>query len=154
MKKSIIRAIAVLSLMSMFVVMTAYAQAPDAIKFDAPFSFTVGGKTLPAGKYSIQRLRIDSTDILLVRNEDNRGIVNFRVSKKELKNTPSICKLIFSRYGDTSFLKQIQYNYSTVGYELPRSRSEREMIKKARANKDNLGAAEVGTIELVAISGQ
>ena len=154
MKKSIIRAIAVLGLMSMFAVMTAYAQAPDAIKFDAPFSFTVGGKTLPAGKYSIQRLRIDSTDILLVRNKDNRGIVNFRVSKKELNNTPSICKVIFSRYGDTRFLKQIQYNYGNVGYELPKSRAEREMIKKARANKDTLGSAEVGTIELVAVSGQ
>ena len=154
MKKSIIRAIAVLSLMSMISVMAAYAQTPGELKFDAPFSFTVGGKTLPAGKYSIQRLKIDSTDILLIRNKNNRGIANFRVSKKELKNTPSICKLIFSRYGDTSFLKQIQYNYTNVGYELPRSRSEKEMIKKARANKDNLGAAELETIEMVAISGQ
>jgi len=154
MKKSIIRALAVLSLMASFSVMAVYAQFPDRINFVAPFSFTVGGKTLPAGKYSIQRLRDDNADILLIRSADNRGVVNFRVTKKQYNNEPDTCKLIFNRYGDTNFLKQIQYNYSNVGYELPKSRSEREMIKKARANKDNLGSAEVGTIELVASIGQ
>ena len=152
MKKSIIRAIAVLSLMASFSVMTAYAQTPDGIKFEAPFEFNVGGKTLPAGKYSINRLRYDNSDILLIRNENSRGIVNFRVTKKVLKNEPDSCKLIFTRYGDTKFLKQIQYNYSDVGYELPKSRSEREMIKKA--GKDNIASAEVETLEVIAIAGQ
>jgi len=150
MKKTIIRAIAVLSLMASFSAITAYAQAVGGIKFEAPFAFTVGGKTLPAGKYSIERLRFDTTDVMMIRSADNRGIVNFTVTKKELGNEPATSRVIFHRYGAKSFLKQIQYNYSNVGYELPKSRSEREMIKK----KDDLSSAEVGTFEVIAISGQ
>jgi hypothetical protein len=154
MKKSIIRAIALFSLMASFSMMNTYAQTDGGIKFEAPFAFTVGGKTLPAGKYSIQRLRFDSSVIMLIRGADRRGIVNFRVTKKQFNNETDACKLIFHRYGATSFLKEIQYNYSDVGYELPKSRSEREMIKKARAKKDNIASAGVETFEVVAISGQ
>jgi hypothetical protein len=154
MKKNIIRAIALFSLMASFSMMNTYAQTDGGIKFEAPFAFSVGGKTLPAGKYSIQRLRSDTSYMMLIRGEDNRGIVNFNVARMVFKNESATCKLIFHRYGDTSFLKQIQYNYSDDGYELPKSSAEREMIKKARAKKDSIASAGVETFEVVAISGQ
>lgn len=154
MKKTIIRAIALFSLMASFSMMNTYAQTDGGIKFEAPFAFTVGGKTLPAGKYSIQRLRSDTSYMMLIRGADNRGIVNFNVARKVFNNESATCKLIFHRYGATSFLKQIQYNYSDDGYELPKSSAEREIIKKARAKKDSIASAEVETFEVVAISGQ
>lgn len=153
MKKSIIRTFAVLSLMAAFSTLTAYAQTPSRIKFEAPFAFTVGNKTLPAGKYSIQRLRSDSPEVLLIRGVDNRSVVNFTVMRNHLSNELEVSKVIFSVYGDKRFLKKIQYDFSNVGYELPKSRSEREAIKKARANQDKLASAET-TLEVIATSGQ
>ncbi|MGE0130966.1 MAG: hypothetical protein AB7U82_23050 [Blastocatellales bacterium] len=153
MKKNIIRAIAVLSLMASFSTLSAYAQAPSKIKFEAPFAFTVGNKTLPAGKYSIQRLRADTTDILVISSADNRHIANFGVMRDQLGSEPENTKVVFSAYGDKRFLKKIQYNYSEFGYELPKSSSERDAIKKARANKDHLASAET-MLEVIAISGR
>src|SRR5262245_58905878 len=118
MKSSIIRAIVVLGLMASFSAINAYAQAPGRIKFEAPFEFTVGGKTLPAGKYSVQRIRFDASDVLLISDKDNHGVVNFSVIKKEYRDEADTCKLIFHRYGDKRFLKQIQYNYGNLGYEV------------------------------------
>ena len=154
MKKSFIRAFAVLSLMASFSVMTASAQSDGGIKFEAPFEFTVGGETLPAGKYSIQRLRFDSSDMMLIRDANRRGIVNFRVARMVFKNESDNCRLVFHRYGSTTFLKQIQYNYSADGYELPKSSSERELIKQFRDKKDSIASAGVKNFEVVTISGQ
>lgn len=151
MKKGIIRMIAVLSLMASFSALSAYAQTPSGIRFETPFAFTVGGQTLPAGKYYIQRLRFDTTDTLVIRSADNRRIVNFGVMRDHLGREPENSKLVFSSYGDIRFLRKIQYNYSNVGYVLPRSRSEREAIKKARANKDKFASAET-TLELIAVN--
>jgi hypothetical protein len=154
MKQYIIRAIAVLSLMAPFSAMTADAQTGAGVKFEAPFEFTVGGKTLPAGKYSIERLRYDASDILVIRDADRNGLVNFRVARRASKQESDTCKLIFHRYGNTSFLKQIQYGYGIDGYELFKSRAEREMIKQAGAKKDSIASAEVETFEVVTITGQ
>ncbi len=149
MRKNIISAIAILSLVASIAMITAYAQSAGGIKFEAPFEFTVGGKTLPAGKYSIQRLNFD-TPLLVIRDEKNRGIMNFMASKKKFNKETATVKLIFHRYGAKSFLKQIQYDYTDIGYELPKSSAEREAIKK----KDTISSAEPGTFEVVVISGQ
>lgn len=153
MKKIIIRTFAVLSLMASFSTLTTYAQTAGGIRFEAPFAFTVGNKTLPAGKYSIQRLKYDSPEVLLIRGVDNRSVVNFTVMRNHLSNELEVSKVIFSAYGDKRFLKKIQYDFSNASYELPKSSSEREMIKKARAGKDNLAFAET-TLEVIATSGQ
>jgi len=153
MKITIIRMFAVLSLMASFSTLTAYAQTTGGIKFEAPFAFTVGNETLPAGKYSVQRLRQDTTDILLIRGVDNRRAVNFWVTKRQFNNETAASKVIFHQHGDKRFLKQIRYNYGDFGYELLKSRSEKDAIKKSRAGKDNLASA--GTmLEVIAINGQ
>ncbi len=154
MKNIIIRAVAVLSLMASVSIMTAYAQSPETVKFEAPFEFTIGETTLPAGKYSISRLRFNTSDILLIRDADRRGVVNFRVTNKVFKNEADKTRLIFHRYGSTVFLRQIQYNFGNTGYELFKTRSEREMIKKASAKKDDVASSGPETFEVVAITGQ
>jgi len=69
------------------------------VRFNVPFDFTVGKVSLPAGSYS--------------------GLNPGQVSEAT--------KLIFHRYGDQYFLAQFWNLGSETGYELPRSKAEREI---------------------------
>ncbi len=91
---------------------------------------------------------------MLIRSADNRGLVNFHVSKKQFTEDSDSTKVTFHRYGNAYFLKQVQYNYDNLGFELPRSRAEREMIKKVSDKRDDITSAESGTFEVIVINGQ
>ena len=89
---------------------TGNAQTASAQKLIAkiPFTFNVGNKTLPAGKYTIVVVNPTSDRrILQIRSADGRSsamIVTTDVIGKASHNT----KLVFERYGDRYYFAQAQ----------------------------------------------
>ncbi len=107
-------------------VMTVPAAAGD-IRADVPFSFTVNGKTLPAGTYNI------STDqtVVWVRGTAGGAVVlgNRVESRKDLE-----AKLVFYKYGDRHILREAWMGGGN-GRALPKSQLERELAGMAREGR-------------------
>lgn len=112
-------------------VASASAQSFTAIRANIPFDFTVGGKTLPAGNYTVQRGNSSSAETLLIRSVDGKAGA-FGLTNAVQARTPSVqTKLIFHRYGNTYFLSEVWTDGDGIGRRLPESRSERELERQA-----------------------
>jgi hypothetical protein len=105
----------------------AYAQTAKILKGDIPFEFTVVGKTLPAGSYSV--LSSPTIPILLcIRGTENLESAYFvTYANDNSKNvTP---KFVFRRYGNQYFLAEIWTGEGTSGHDLSKSSKELQVAK-------------------------
>lgn len=114
-----IAAIALFAVVTTFGVANALAQE-HALRATMPFNFTVGNKALPAGTYTIFKVR---DDLLEIRNQDGKVAI---ISTAYPDGDQSISRavLIFNRYGDQYFLHHVAGGPSSINENLPLSKSE------------------------------
>jgi hypothetical protein len=88
-----------------------------------PFQFTVGDKTLPAGEYVFEQTnRATLRDTL--RISSNHSTRDVLVPAWRLAGTPREMRLVFHRYGEVSYLSQLQGMDGEQGLQLVESRAE------------------------------
>ncbi len=142
------------SSLSMFVMITgAFAMAVvsangQSIRLAAqvPFDFVVGGKTFPAGEYSVNSITQDGS-ALRIRNAeatDSEIRLTNSIVAKEPNNSQS--RLVFHRYGRTYFLAEVWRGGDSDGRQLLQSKQERAMKRELGAVAQHL----YKTVELVA----
>ncbi|MBI4875055.1 MAG: hypothetical protein HY822_10530 [Acidobacteria bacterium] len=112
--------------------MSASAWAGDAVAIRAsvPFDFMAGNQRVPAGEYVFaqdwfrRQLQIGSTDAKVTLSiVFNAGSYN---------RTGFASALVFDRYGDRYFLREVLAGENAVGARLPKSRAEKEeMVRNA-----------------------
>jgi hypothetical protein len=86
---------------------------------DIPFAFQVGSKVLPAGQYSLSKLTICGSWLIRDRDQSNYGAVNtFQLAYGDTGKH----KLVFHRYGNDYFLREISTPLGTLG--VPKSAQE------------------------------
>jgi hypothetical protein len=95
---------------------TANAELQPEIVVTLPFEFVVGGKTLPAGTYTVKRFSQQPFDTLMLTSYDNGISVFARPIEMEGASTDNP-KVSFRKVGDQRFLSAIQtedyvYNFS------------------------------------------
>lgn len=109
-------------------VSAAQAQSPsNRVTAQIPFDFTFGDRKLPAGRYSVGRVRQNSDDAVLSIDDEGGHSKAIRASIP-VRNLDlnEHAKLVFHRYGDQYFLYQVWPVGTTTGRQFPKSRSERE----------------------------
>ena len=132
---------------------SARAQSLDhGFRINIPFDFMVGGKTLPAGQYSVARVLSGSGDLML-----QIGSVNGRSRAVPLTIPVNSFKsrdratLVFHRLDDQYFLYQVWPAAANYGREITKSRTERQAEKRIR---ESVGALmkpnSVGTVVVLA----
>ena len=110
---------------------TAGAQVAVA---DIPFSFNVGSKNLPAGKYKITVLNPSSDrKVLQIRSTTSRASAMIQTNSV-IGKTSNDAKLVFQRYGDRYFFAHAQMAGEPTGFEAIKSSAQ-------RAQKDAIAAA-------------
>ena len=123
------------------------------ITANVPFDFSIAGKKLPAGKYSIGRARINSDDsVLSVLDGDGHAKemrTSIPVSTLTAKNNAT---LIFHRYGDQYFLYQVWSAGGTTGRQFPKSSAEREILRSLAADAAGKTAQKT-PVETVTVAG-
>ena len=99
-----------------------------------PFEFMVSGKTLPAGQYTVSN-ESGSYVMLLQGGEHRSGVLTLSSHEESVQtNDPAgMTKLDFHKYGDRYFLSEVIDGYRGVGYNVPMTRTERELAKTASA---------------------
>jgi hypothetical protein len=118
------------------VVVSAQGQTPGhRVTAQIPFDFSIGDRQLPAGKYSVGRLRQSSNDVVLSIDDENghSKVIRTSIAAQNLDLTDR-AKLVFHRYGDQYFLYQVWPAGSTTGRQFPASRSERDARHKLAKN--------------------
>ena|ERR1051326_9058444 len=147
MKKQALKVFSLLSLSVMLAVVSVYANPTGSIKANIPFDFSVGDKTLPAGAYTVAAST--TPDVLLIRREDCRAAAMVVALRMPTEQGEDQTKLIFHRYGDQYFLAQVWSTGDSGVRELPKSRTEREMIK-SRSKRLARNAVEPEVVYIVA----
>jgi len=96
------------------VVMAAAALATNTAMAETktlkvPFSFTVAGKTCPAGYYSVQK---DLTKgLVTLQSQDGKESFMWTLSPGDAEPNDTAVKLKFDEVGDAHFLREVQYGY-------------------------------------------
>jgi hypothetical protein len=125
MKKQAITMMAVVVFFVTLAVTSVQAQGVN-MSVTIPFDFTVGGKTLPAGEYYLQRTADGARPVTQIRSRDKILSIYLPQSHPvQDMEVPQESKLVFNKYGDQFFLSQVWIFGRRIGEELPRTSKER-----------------------------
>lgn len=143
MRKQILNVVVTLSVIATLSI-AVFAGLSKMITANVPFDFTVNGKTLPAGQYTVQP---SDNGTLMIRNlESNKGVIV--IARHCDVSAGSKPKLTFHRYGNQYFLAKVLGDAN--GSELIKSKAEREA---AKAKRDHLTMKDAAP-EIVTVSAQ
>lgn len=129
MTKQALRTFTMLSLALMLTAVSVCAQSERSGILNIPFNFIVGGKTLPAGEYTVEPNKRDSHNVWLAQSREGKASALFTTMPVRANQTQEETKLVFHRYGDQYFFSQIWTPGSNTGRELLMPRLERELAK-------------------------
>jgi hypothetical protein len=102
----------------------------NTLEVRVPFEFMVGEADLPRDTYHVSRVD-GHTDVLLVRG--GRRAIFLLGRTVEPRPGVTMPHLVFHRYGDQYFLRQIRF-LGTLGVSLPESRAERDAAERQAAD--------------------
>jgi hypothetical protein len=129
---SLMKGFAAIALVVLAGACTASLQAQShEVRADVPFNFAVGNKQLPAGHYTFFT---DPSYTLVIRNIDYQFVALSRIEDagRAIGNSN---RLVFDKYGDHYFLREIRCPSIAMNVELRQSKLE----KQIRVQRAGLG---------------
>ena len=104
--------------------------AGHTMSVNVPFSFELGNKHFAPGVYTISA---PMSGVVELSNRSTGGLVMTRGEESNRPTTES--KVVFDRYGDHYFLRQIWFNAQETAYlECPESKSEKQTKRSELAS--------------------
>lgn len=131
MKKHLLSTLAIATVLTTMMVVSAHAQNASTITVTIPFEFTAANKTLPAGDY-VLRLE-DSRSELKIQKSDRSTAEFVLINPVYGRDLQNQSKLVFHRYGSQYFLAQMWIVGSSNGEELQPSTRERGIRREMAA---------------------
>ncbi|HSE17403.1 MAG TPA: hypothetical protein VLB46_10135 [Pyrinomonadaceae bacterium] len=141
MNKVVARGFAKLGLLAVVTIIAVSAPAKaQSLEYrltaNIPFDFSIADKKLPAGKYVVSRAQQSAGDLLVqIKSADGHETVSRLTIPVVTLNAMSKGSLVFHKYGDEYFLSEIWPAGGLTGRELPKSRTERDLARKAQNNQ-------------------
>jgi hypothetical protein len=99
------------------------ASAQSKLQATIPFDFTVGNDKLPAGTYVMEY--VQPHGIMLSCRAKQKTIFTLFTSIDEVRQTPN--KVVFNRYGNQYFLREIRGSYGQNSWNLGASKREKQV---------------------------
>ena len=127
--KLIERAIALAALILLVTLSSAYAQTDRQTLVNIPFNFSVGEKTMPAGKYLIRRNRKDSDTVWVIQNKESGEAALLLTRSVSATETQENAKFVFRKYDDVYFLSEFWAAGTNSGREIQVTDRERALAK-------------------------
>src|SRR6266567_2316478 len=127
-----ITAFALFTLTSLFTAGNALA-LDHALQANVPFDFTISGKTLPAGTYTITSV---SSNVIQIRSRDGHYTV-FTTTFADGKHAAGGGKLVFDKYGERYFLSEVLCPSAEMSLAIPTSKLEKSVrMEEARLHSN------------------
>ncbi len=124
---------------AIFTVSSAYAQ--QVLKFDVSFQFQIGKAKLDAGKYEMRQL--DSSKFLLRNVETGKTGIVVSLAQAGTNESSESEKIVFNRYGNVYFMRQLFVKTGTAGREIGESSAERKLRKNSNNDDEKLAKISV-----------
>lgn len=128
---------AIMLLLAMIGLSSAKAQTVSNQQLIAniPFEFSVGGKTLPAGEYTV-RCTNPASDrkVLQLTSKDGHASVLVQTNSV-IGRTNERAKLVFNRYGDRYFFSQAWLPADNTGLQAPKSGYEKRIARELAGSR-------------------
>ena len=102
------------------------ADSLNQIRANIPFGFMVGSEAFAAGSYTVARVD-NSPDVLVLRSSDGEKSAIFLTIGGDLPKAGQQARLVFNRYGDQYFVKEVWSFEDVPGRQLVPSSREREL---------------------------
>jgi len=133
--KPIERVIALAALVLFVTVSSSvFAQTDHQMVVDIPFNFTVGGKTMDAGKYVVRPNRKDSDLAWVVQNKDTGKAAIILTRPVQANENQENAKFVFLKYDDLYILSEFWATGTTTGREIQVTDRERQLTKALAVN--------------------
>jgi hypothetical protein len=117
MKKSYLTAVLTLTCL-LGVGISARAQDTEGVRVSIPFEFVAGGKTLPAGTYTVGRLSVEAfSSIAILGSGHGAFALPIAVDGAPVKQL----KLSFEHVGDKYFLSEAETPGGVYTFAVPRA---------------------------------
>lgn len=142
MKKQTTRAFLGLAA-ALLLAVAANAQVLHAVVIRVPFDFVAGEKQMPAGRYTVQRIKSDSESALLIRSEDGRSTAVVLTNTGD--KSPRTGALVFRQRGDRHFLAEVSMPGAASVRSLPKAGAERR-LERELAGQSNPGGSKTVTV--------
>ena len=123
------KTLAVFAVVAFLAAAAGYSQSSARLVSNIPFDFYVGSSVLPSGEYEV-RPGV-AAGAVMFRGIDQNAAVVALTNSKQVGRAPKEAKLVFNRYGNSYFLSEIWHAGIDRGYQLPKSKTEREMARNA-----------------------
>jgi hypothetical protein len=143
MKKQISRALLGLAA-TLVLAVAANAQVLHTVVMRVPFDFVAGGKQMPAGRYTVRRIRSDAESALLIRSEDGRATAVVLTNTGEPQ--PRSAALVFRQHGERHFLAEVSMPGTASVRELPKTAAERRLERELAERKAGDGESKTVTV--------
>ena len=128
MRIQTLKRLVMLSVLGALTAISANAQFDYQFRVTIPFNFSVGSKTLPAGKYKVGRIWQSGAVVLHETFGKNRVVALAQnVEKLDIQKQS---KVVFRRYGDQYFLAEVWNSSWGSGRELLKSHKERSLARQ------------------------
>jgi hypothetical protein len=119
MRKQSITSIMILVCLLAVVATTVKAQSFQRFEVHIPFQFVLSGRTLPAGKYVVERVDPAKQNVLMLKNTDEGTRLLTLVQRVEKENPSEASSLVFLRREGRYYLFQIWPNGDSNGNQVP-----------------------------------
>jgi hypothetical protein len=135
MKNTIVKTLAMASLVLVLAGVTVQAQTGDGLEVSIPFDFTAGTAKLKAGVYTVKRM---SDRALAIRSQDGKrtALLNAPLSLGSRSSDDAGQRLVFNKYGSQYFLAQVWLEFDN-GRQLFTSSAEIRAAREYRLAKSN-----------------
>jgi len=117
---------AVVTLLVLSGMAVAQLNSNSKLVTQVPFDFVVANKVVPAGEWVVRVATMDGQILDISNAQTNAGVFSMS-SRTETKKPSSYYALVFERYGERYFLKEIKLQGSKIAYRLPESKAEAEL---------------------------
>jgi hypothetical protein len=128
---------------------SASQQSDNRVVADIPFEFSVGYKTMPAGKYSVRTVTT-AGDALMIQSADGKSSALRLSEATERAKNKSHARLVFHKYGERYFLAEVWNGADRSGRQLLKSQEERA-IERELASISSASATAQNTYETVEV---
>ena len=137
MRKQVRRYFFSVALSVMLAVVSAAGANPSInLRATIPFDFSVNGKTLPAGTYTIAT---KSPGLFVIRSMEGSEGMFFLTESTQTENQSD--QLVFLKYGDHYFLTEVCAGDGE--FRVPESRKEQKMIRELQSQLAKKASAPV-----------
>jgi len=142
MRKQFIVSILSVMCLTVFVVTRINAQSFQRFEVDIPFQFVLSGRTLPAGKYVVERVDPAKQNVLMLKNTDEGTLLLTLVQRVEKENPSEASSLVFLRREGKNYLVQIWTRGDSNGNQVPLTDEVKRDRKSNNASLVQLRARE------------